>query len=665
MSRTALDEFAARLHKLPAKGETVNYGTVLATHLPAVLQHLDIPKDRTELTPQEAARVLATLSSELDDKSTRDAQGRVTNMSAREAFTIAFNDAMKADGDEKNPLKLRELEAKLQEETFQRNITNAQTGLASRPPNPSTPVWTIEKILGLVQVLAGGDINAVQRYMTDSAKPEPGIDPARLTPAMGKVDIEHPTIQAVSALTGDVVSRMQARLKTLDSRWNTETHQGPISQAAYDALTDEGAKAFFKDQPRLEIMLDGELNSPEFGEQAAARGLDSSQIEQLRASIRESIIGGETGLGTGRAVSIVNAHIGKLYVTGIDATVGELAARSFGARMADPAMNISPINQTVIRGLLNDRFYGESRSAGTAYVAGDFAWHMAQTAGFDMGEKVYSELYKPGTTTLNLNGFPEETTEFMKTVHDVTTAKMAEVAATTGGYFNPQAEITSGPHKGDIALRVLENLVAKELADKFRDNPKMREKMVNQMGVADDRDKFTKVSEPSEENFDIRKTFEGLRLDGAGKITGADGISIQLALPEGGIPLYNVNSAGYTADGKKVINYDVLDRVDFSDLKRITGEKPFSLSFLAERDGEHAAGWFLKTQDGQNKIYLGLGREAGMDETGLSDAVKLTRGQDPVANTGREARATYQTAMQDKPWLNGDIGGQPGMRIGL
>lgn len=359
---------------------------------------------------------------------------------------------------------------------------NAQIGLANRAPNPGQPVWTYEKIMGLVMTLAGGNLNDIQKYMRDAAKPATGLDLSKMTPEMARIDLENPTVKGVLDLATEVRENVVAT-----GRSPAGSTQGPISQRQWEAIlasNDEGAKAFFKDQPRLEQVLSEQLRSPEFAAKAAALGITGDKLTDLKNSIGNSLLGSELPM------KIVEGLEGRrVYMTLMDKKAGtEMAARDFAVKLNDPELSI-PLGRAALAGILDKTIPG----IGLSQVPGNYAWNLAEAAGFDLGRKSKTEFLGSGQDgtgfgTINPDGLPPETRAFMEEAHKVTRETMLEVRGyVQGGQHNLSMPLEKNllpdnlkefAGRGQQAL--VEHLVAKRMEEKIKGNPEWRAKISGQ-----------------------------------------------------------------------------------------------------------------------------------------------------------------------------------------
>lgn len=696
---TELEKLIAALHAAPKAVETadpkdpnkkvITYTPHADTQydglLPGVLKELGL-EGKAELDKAESAKLMRAITDKLDAEA-----GPEGSLGVRGSFAAAFQRAMGKDGN-KSTLKPGELEAELKGKDFRDQMHLAQIGLIGRDAQMQQPVWTLDKIMQLIKALISGEPKQLQDMLAGAARPE---QPLNFTPDADKVNLDHPAMADLAAMSDEMVERVfwaankpgvpfDENMVGAERGYSTK---GPISQAAFEALDPADPQyAFFKDQPRLEVVMDQVLADLEregkLGAYMDKHGIAPEMMDELKSSLRSGVL---TGAQRGKAPQEYTGHDGRNFFVVFNSkdAAKETAARLFGAALDDPQFNLSPIDGPRIAGYMSDTYYGRSLGDTSTYadsfkgidkLSGDFAWRMARAAGFvdpdglhvHAGKRTdYSELYHKGTADLNLDGFAPETASFIKDMHKTAQENLEQVL----GYIQPSTDLNREIPKGTLpdhlkqfegkrAINLLEDLTGGAIADKYRADPVMRERL----GIAGDailtRDRFAQVQPPSEDMFDIRKTYAGLKMDANGQITIPGGKAIKLSEPEGGIPVYAIHGKGLTADGQGVVNYDVIDRFDLKNLKKAMGDQEFSLTFLAERDGKHAAGWHIKTADGRN-MYLGLGAEGGIDEASLDPAIKNDRVKDPVPGAPKGPGVVYETSMQQRPWE------ADGMRVGM
>lgn len=503
MDRTALDEFAKKLHQVPErenpnappnespryKPRDSSYYNSLAEDLPKVMEAAGFSPGKTELSPQEAARFLAEISNKLDDKNILKPDGTPANMSARQAFTIAFNNAKKADGNTDNPLKLDELAEQLKKEDFQRNLLSAQMGLAGRAPNPAQAVWTMDKVMALMMALATGDMANIQTTIQKAIQPAVGAPVAQFSDAQKAIDVEEPKLKALSALTGDVIEDAFKEIYgTLDSHGERST-KGPISQNSLKALeqrykTEDGsvhpAVAFFRTQHEqgqsLEQVLERVVNNNEkLKAYIQEQGLSVEQQADMKASLIKAALGAEKGVQEWKGAN------GQFWTSSIDKkAAGEWMARDFGVKMNDPSLRFA-----VSRDAIKASFRQSINGIGQSQMPGSFAWDMAKAAGFEPGRLSKSAFLgsdhdAQGIGTIHTDGIAEPHKGFMQVVYDITREEMLRVNG-----WGQNNSLNSGLKPGVLPpeLKQFENstqnallnhLVSQRVEKAIRDNPEWR-----------------------------------------------------------------------------------------------------------------------------------------------------------------------------------------------
>jgi hypothetical protein len=509
MARTALDEFADKLQKVEAipkknpadpnerqqyKPYDPAYYNDLANALPEALKAIKFssPVTGDKLTTQQTGELLAAFSAKLDheDKIVKDKDGKVVDgyMSSQNAFLIMLHKQL--EGEEgKKAVSVSALQAAIRqspdglpdkdkENNFQWMMTNVHKGLQGREIKAGQPVWTYEKIAQLAQTIAGGNLKDIQRYMQDASRPAARMDISRMTDAQAAVDLENPKVKGIVDLAASVRESVISKFTT-----PAGSTQGPISQAAYEALVaskDEKAIAFFKDQPRLETVLDEELGSPEFAAEAARQGITGDQLKQLKSSIGNNLLGSELPM------KIMEGLEGRrVYMTLMDKKNGtEMAARDFAATLNDPDLTIS-LGRDALAGHFRDSLQGQ----GLSEVPGNYAWNLAEAAGFDLGRTSRGTFLRTGPeggfATMNPDGLPLETQKFMAEVYKTTSETMLEVRGyADGGKHSLDTSIKTGvlppdlkEFEGKPQKALIEHLAARRMEEKIRANPEWRAKM--------------------------------------------------------------------------------------------------------------------------------------------------------------------------------------------
>ena len=680
---TELEKFIAALHAKPEPAEATDpkdatkkiitypprdgaYYDELAAMLPGILNEVGLG-GKDQLNKEDSATLMRAITDKLDTAGGPDA-----NPGVQGSFSKAFQRAMGKDGDFEN-LKLSELQEELRAKEFRDQIHVAQIGMMNRAAQTQQPVWTLEKIMRLIQALVSGDPAKLQSALAGAARPE---KPLEFTPEAQKVNIDHPAMTDLADMSKDMVERVfWAANKPGEAFDGTKiagedySAKGPISEAALEALNPDSPEyKFFKDQPRLEVVMDQVIADMEREGVLQAymdkHGIAPNMMDELKASLRSGLLKGEEG---GRMLAIPGSD--KEYaVTMKTADVQQTASRLFGAKLDDPQFNLSPVDGPRVAEIMGAAYADDFK--GMVKLPGDFAWRMAKEAGYDKDVeagalKTYDNFYKPDGS-LNLEGFSDEAKAFITDMHKTAKDNLDQVLGYIHPYTNLDREIPKGSlpehlkeFEGKRAIALLEDLTGGAVAEKYRADPLLRARIGMGGEAMSPRDRFAQVKPPHEEMFDIRQTFNDLSIDSSGRITLPDGRSIQMSLPEGGITVYAARGEkGMTADGQHVVNYDVIDRFDFQNLKRAMGDEKFSLTFLVERDGKNAAGWYVQTKDGRG-MYLGLGADGGIDETGLDDSIKAERKTDPKPEAYAGPGVVYETSLRDAP------AGPHAMRIGM
>lgn len=295
--------------------------------------------------------------------------------------------------------KISELAEELKKDEFKRNLFSAQVGLAARPPNPAQAVWTMEKIVNLLKVLMSGDLNALQRELTNAVQPAQGAPVTQFTDAQNLIDVKTPELAELSALTGDVIEDAFKEIYGELDETGQRSTTGPISQRSLEELeqryrTEDGsvhpAVAFFKAQHEsgksLEQVLERVLeNNEKLKAYIEKQGLSAEQVKALKESMTKAVLGSEKGV---RDWKDADGKPLLLWTTAIDKkAAGEWVARDFGVAQNDPAPRFA-IDPGVVQNVFNQSIKGR----GINQIPEVFSQAFADSSGLELDDPQGAEI---------------------------------------------------------------------------------------------------------------------------------------------------------------------------------------------------------------------------------------------------------------------------------
>lgn len=688
MAKTALDEFADRLHTKPAAGQEQEdaYYTDLAARLPTVIDTVKFKKPRTgdKLTTEQTAELLAAVSSKLDSVSSiqKDKDGKVISghVSAEQSFTTLIHKTM----DEKKELSITALQAgitkkpdtlegKDKEQNFRWMMTSAHTGLANRDPSPRQAAWTFENIQLLIQALLNGDINALQKFMQGNG-PKAGVNhsagiPADLSSKMANINLENPKIKAACDLTEFFMNDIHIQANgSLDN-----SREGPFTQAEIDRIhsiandkthpecekykraidhINASAKPSGEKPKSLETEIQESLerNQQKLAEFAEKHNLGPNQIEALKESITNRILA-NTG-----PIDIIEGHSRTLYLSHLHVkNAAQEAGKMFGAKLNDPSMKIAVTAENVdlinTYGVVNNTF----SSRDTPYFSGmnsvdeNFAWRLAMEAGLETNGKTYDQYTYVDENRIrhtSLGGMPPETQDFIKRAREL----MEKAIKDSGG---DETKAYDGAWRRnleiEVAKRVREDDVLGPILQKQLEIKAAAQEALGKLPKTDPRI-FNDI------NFDLGNTLassgpQSIKFtDKSMTINGPDGKPALYLNIESGLELSKPN-INKDADGKTNIGFDQT-KLTAPELKaamewHIKQGGTIETQMLAKQDGDttdskaSVVGVQLIMKDKTGGIVanpvLHMGQEAGMDMDRSAPYLKtLQQGinQDGIDNKG-------------------------------
>lgn len=696
--QSELDQFLAILHRPavvanpndPKEKQTYTplgpeYSNELNAALPKVLEELKLG-EKPVLSAQETVKLLSTLTSKLDSQQTAGKDGAPKDV--RGSVVEAFHKARSPDG----TLEIIKLQKAMEDEKFRNDLQTAQIGLIGREPAPAQQTWTFDRLFELMKLLMGGDINKLQEFIFKVDKP---FTPQPLSALHGRVNMEHPAMKDLGDITGMAIEDCFWRahnagkdpMPPLDPAKTGENRDystiGPFTQKQLEDLKTEDP-AFYekvKDQPVLELVIEQVLNSPDYEEKLKAymdkHGIAAEKKGKLIEEIRDGIVAGAERGGV-KPVHEWNDKTRnwdgalKYHVAYIDPDVAkDVAGRGFGVELDDPEFMISPLDRQNI-----EKIFGQLPPFESTRMAGNFAWEMAEQIGYHT--KMAPDKFPFASAPVGAHdsffdekGLPKfdhfdpKAADFMKFVHGETQGLINTLREKGPHNLTQQFSKDNLPeglkhHAGKTGQAIIGEIMAARISDKYGGDLAISDKL-GWKGMKKSGEFFTEVSPTSDAIFDVRGKFENLKIDDRGKITGfPGGASIQLAAPDkDGIPVYNIAPFNpLTADGKvTAANWDLMEHMSMEDIKHVIGDKPFSLTFLAQPDGKNAAGWVIQTQEtAPNKpirMYLGPGERGGIREPDLDPSIKEGRKVDATPDAKPDPNIAYHYSRTNKPWEQG------------